>query len=216
MSTRQEGFKFFSTLVDRYEGLVKKLDTTVGEAIVLLEKANQNSDFSETRDFQKTIELFDEAVFQLRVWASNLTYQNFVSKSEKLAMRDLSTHDVLNIVDASQTPIVGSLHRTFDQIENNILTFSRHLESMTSLDKDQWYGALVSFSIHRECLFYVLILLGPPIMHHWTRQLVALSKPLWSLTSRKQLFVSISVVPPRKTWSAGCLMMAVYPGTHLS
>ena len=178
MSTRQEGFKFFSTLADRYEGLVKKLDTSVGEAIVLLEKANQKFDFLETRDFQKIIGLLDEAVFKFRVWASDLTYQNFSSRSEKLAMRDLSTYDVLNIVDASQTPIVEGLHRTFDQIENNTLTLSHHLESMTSLDKKQWYGALDSCRIHRDCLSYVLMLSGSPIMHHWTRQLIALSKPL--------------------------------------
>ena len=156
MSGREEDFKFFRSLADRYERLVKKLDATIVKAIILLEKVNQNAQFSNNKDLQATVGLLDEAVFQLHVWASDMTYQNFVSK-EKLAMRELNAHDILNIIDASQMPIVGNLQRTFEQMEKSCLIFSSTLESMMNFGKDEWYDYIC-------CLSYFLTLSGPLIV----------------------------------------------------
>lgn len=149
MPEREEGHEVFMSLADRYDELVKMLDAVVGEAIILIEKANQRSlESLVSRQIQKNVGLLDEFAFQLHVWASDLTFQNFVSKSGNLAMRELNTRDVLNILDASQMPIVRSLHRTFGQVETNVSTFSRTTDLMINSEDVEWYSPLLPVTIY--------------------------------------------------------------------
>lgn len=128
----KEDFQSPTGLADRFDRLLDKLDSVVGEAITNLERSTKrNSGQSAHGDPESVVQKLDNSVFRLHNWASDLGYQRDVLKSESLEMRSMNTHDVLLIVEAYQMSVVEGLHDIFSQMERKLVTLSESARSMS-------------------------------------------------------------------------------------
>jgi len=75
-----KGFVGKKSLADRFDEVLGKLDQTI-EAITALEKHTQRAqDDTARRDLEGAVRRLDDSVFQLRIWATDLTCQDLTSK----------------------------------------------------------------------------------------------------------------------------------------
>ncbi len=116
-------------LADRFDELLGKLDQIINEAITALVTRTQlMHDDIARRELKGAVRRLDDYVFQLRIWASDLTCQDFTSTLELSAVQDLEAHDVLRVLDGHQLPIVDSLHGNFAELEVAALKISGSLK----------------------------------------------------------------------------------------
>ena len=135
----------FASLADRYSALINSLDLLAAEAIVAHGEIKQRvPETSTSSGLQDISRLLDESVFQLRLWASELTHRSFSSMSEKFAVRDLDTHSVLSILETATMPVMDGLRRIFDKLEADALTLSQILKSTSQVKQDHWYNQVNS------------------------------------------------------------------------
>lgn len=130
-----KGFVGKKSLADRFDEVLGKLDQTIIEAITALEKHTQRAqDDTARRDLEGAVRRLDDSVFQLRIWATDLTCQDLTSKMESFATRDLEAHDVLRVIDGHRMPVVNSLRATFTGIEAAALKIPGSLDVLNIRD----------------------------------------------------------------------------------
>lgn len=133
-----KGFLSKTFLADRFDEVLGKLDRTINEAITALEKHTLHvQDDTGRQDLEDSVRRLDNSIFQLRIWASDLTCQDPTSTLGSLAMRDLEAHDVLRVIEGHQMPVGDSLHGTFTRIEAaaSQISDSLSLSNFWDLDK---------------------------------------------------------------------------------
>ena len=128
-----------------FDDVAVQLDAVVGQTITLLEKAKQHSLAITANDnIHPGLRQLDESAFGLRGWANDLTYRDFVSKSGSIKMRDLSTRDILKIIDVGRSPVAERLRGIFDRLETNLLSISQIFESVLQCRQDEWYVQVIA------------------------------------------------------------------------
>ena len=141
MESKRDAFAPFASLADRFAILVRRLDAVVEEAIRIHEESSQGApEISADGDFRSIVGLLDESVFQLHVWASDISYQNFSTRSGSLVMRDVDAYAVLSIIDACRMPVAEHLRLAFEALETDILTISLEFSSRSQGSKEDWYS----------------------------------------------------------------------------
>ena len=140
MQNKKEAFAPFASLADRFAILVRRLDSVVEEAVKIHEESSLGAPAAPTdENFRRVVGLLDESVFQLHVWASDVSYQNFSTHSGSLAMRDVDAHAVLDIIDTCRMPVAEHLRRIFETLEIDVLSISRIFASKNQGNKEDWY-----------------------------------------------------------------------------
>ena len=94
----------------------KKLDKTVARSI------------NHTEALFSYLQQLDKMLLRLRVWESDINIQRPMVKGEPLPMREWTTPDSLNILDAGHGPAVAELHATLDQMITDTASISHTLD----------------------------------------------------------------------------------------
>ena len=125
-------------LSHKLENILKNLDEIVAMAFGIIAESSQLKDalLSYTRPL-------DEILLQLRVWSRDINMQGPRAEGKPLSLREWTTSDCLNVLDAGRRPAVANLRRNFDRMiadtrnisgtlatissETNTIGYSKHL-----------------------------------------------------------------------------------------
>ncbi|KAL6716038.1 hypothetical protein ACLMJK_007000 [Lecanora helva] len=107
---------FWST-ADLCDALIRNLDAVTHDFIKqATEIARLPKASPVDKKSQVLAQRLDGLNYRLHTWVEDLTYYGFSSKLEALGVRDLCTHDVLNLVDASAQEAVRPLNATMSAL----------------------------------------------------------------------------------------------------
>ena len=100
-----------NSLSHKLETPLKDLDEIVAVAFGIIAKSSQLEDA-----LLSYAQQLDEISFQLRVWSRDINMRGPRAEGKPLSLREWTTSDCLNILDAGLRPAVTNLRKSFDQM----------------------------------------------------------------------------------------------------
>ena len=114
------------SLSNKLKDVLKELDKTVALAFSAINLSGQRSEA-----FLPYSQQLDDILLRLRVWASDVNIQRPIVQGKPLPMREWTTTDCLDIIDARQGLAAMELHETLNQITADVTNTSHVLKKIS-------------------------------------------------------------------------------------
>ena len=115
------------SLSHKLKNALKNLDELVAVAFGIIAESSQLKD--ELLSYARQL---DEILFQLRVWSRDINMRGPRAEGKPLPLREWTTSDCLNILDAGRRPAVANLRGNFDRMIADIRSISGTLATVSS------------------------------------------------------------------------------------
>ena len=115
------------SLSHKLEITLKNLDEIVAVAFGIIAESSQLKDA-----LLSYAQQLDDILLQLRVWSRDINIRGPRAEGRPLSLREWTTSDCLNILEAGRKPEVANLHRELDHIIIDIRSISGVLTTVPS------------------------------------------------------------------------------------
>ena len=116
------------SLSNKLENTLKNLDEIVAAAFGIIAESSQLKDV-----LLSYAQQLDEILFRLRVWSRDINVRGPRAEGKPLSLREWTTSDCLNVLDAGRRPAVADLRRIFDRMIEDIRDISGTLTTISSM-----------------------------------------------------------------------------------
>ena len=115
------------SLSHKFEITLKHLDEIVAVAFGIIAESSQLKDA-----LLSYAQQLDDILLQLRVWSRDINIRGPRAEGRPLSLREWTTSDCLNILDAGRRPAVANLGTNFDRMIEDIRNISGILPTISS------------------------------------------------------------------------------------